>query len=135
MVFYTKGVLKTFSKFIGKQLCWSLKLQTWDLQFYLKKKIRLWCFSVNFAKFLRSVFYGISTLAAFETFYLHLVIFLSENKIKETPKNNQIYSFFEMNSCWTFQIANASIYEFSNHDWYNAQHFLLFFHLLRKSVF
>ena len=49
-------------------------------------------------------------MAGFEAFCLHvlimklkysLVFFLSENKIKETPNNNQIYSFFETLSCWT----------------------------------
>ena len=45
--------------------------------------------------------------------------FLSENKIEETSNNNQIYSFlknvFLLNvDIWLFQIANASIYDFSN---------------------
>ena len=62
-------------------------------------------------------------MAAFEAFYLHVLImkhkFLSENKIEETSNNNQIYSFlknvFLLNvDIWLFQIANASIYDFSN---------------------
>ena len=32
---------------------------------------------------------------------LIMKFFLSENKIKETSNNNQIYSFFETCSCWT----------------------------------
>ena len=64
-------------------------------------------------------------MAAFEAFCLHVLImkhkFLSENKIKETSNNNQIYSFlknvFLLNvDIWLFQIANTSIYDFSNRD-------------------
>ena len=64
-------------------------------------------------------------MATFEAFCLHVLImkhkFLSENKIKETSNNNQIYSFlknvFLLNvDIWLFQIANTSIYDFSNRD-------------------
>ena len=42
-----KGVLKTFVKFIGKNLCQSL---------FFNKKTWYRCFPVNFAKFLRTPF-------------------------------------------------------------------------------
>ena len=55
-----KGVLKNFSKFTGKHLCQSLFLnKVAGLRAATLLKKRLWhrCFSVNFAKFLRTPFY------------------------------------------------------------------------------
>ena len=49
-------VIKSFTKFTGKHLCWSLllnKVQAEDLQIYLKRRLQHRCFLVNFAKFLR----------------------------------------------------------------------------------
>ena len=47
------GVLKNFRKFTEKYLCQSLFFKS---QLYLKKRLRHRCFSVNFAKFLRTSF-------------------------------------------------------------------------------
>ena len=44
-----KGVLKKFAYFTGKHLCWSLFLIK-----FIKKRLQHWCFSVKFAKFLRT---------------------------------------------------------------------------------
>ena len=52
-IFYKIGVLKSFTNFAGKHLCWSLsliKLQTWGL------RLQRMCFPVNFAKFLTTTF-------------------------------------------------------------------------------
>ena len=51
-----KGIIKSFAKFTGKHLCWSLllnKVQAEDLQIYLKRRLQHKCFLVNFGKFLR----------------------------------------------------------------------------------
>ena len=62
-VFYKKDVLQNFAKFTAKHLSQSLpliKLQTWACNFqgcnFIKKRFRNRCFSVNFAKFLRTAF-------------------------------------------------------------------------------
>ena len=54
-----KGVLRNFAKFTGKHLCQSLFFnKVADLRPATLLKKRLWhrCFSVNFAKFLRTHF-------------------------------------------------------------------------------
>ena len=43
------GVLKNFEMFTGKHMCWSLKACN-----FIKKKLQHTCFSVKFAKFLRT---------------------------------------------------------------------------------
>ena len=78
-------------------------------------------FFCKYGEFLRLIFYRTPLVAAFEIFYLHVLIFLSENKIKETSNNNQIYSFFWnvflLNvDIWLYNITNASIYDISNRD-------------------
>ena len=59
-VSYKKGVHRKFAKFTGKHLCQSLffllKLQGFRLAALLKKRPWHRCFSVNFAKFLRTPF-------------------------------------------------------------------------------
>ena len=54
-VFCKKGVLRNFAKFSGKHLC-LITLQALGLRPAASLKRRLWhsCFSVNFAKFLRT---------------------------------------------------------------------------------
>ena len=49
-VFSEKGVLENFAKFTEKHLCQSLL-------FFLKKRLWHGCFSVNFAKFLKTHFF------------------------------------------------------------------------------
>ena len=51
-VFCKKGVVRNFTKFIGKHLCQSLTPAT-----LLKKRLWHRCFPVNFAKFLRTPFF------------------------------------------------------------------------------
>ena len=51
-----KGVLKNFAKFTGKPLCQSLffdKIAGLRPATLLKKRLRHWCFPVNFVKNLR----------------------------------------------------------------------------------
>ena len=58
-VFYKKGVPRNFAKFIGKQLCQSLffnKVAGLRPATLLKKRLWRRCFSVNFAKFIRTPF-------------------------------------------------------------------------------
>ena len=58
-VFYEKGALKNFAKFTGKFLCQSLVFnKVAGLRPVTLLKKRLWhrCFSVNFSKFLRTLF-------------------------------------------------------------------------------
>ena len=58
-LFIKIGVLKSFSNFTGKHLCWSLflkSLQAEGLQIYLKS-LQHMCFPVKFVKFLRTHFF------------------------------------------------------------------------------
>ena len=56
-MFYKKAVLKNFSIFTGKHLCWSLfsiKLQACNfIYIFIKKRLRYRCFPVNITNFLR----------------------------------------------------------------------------------
>ena len=59
-VFCKTGVLRNFAKFTIKHLPQSLfsnKVAGWDCNF-IKKKLRHRCFPVNFAKFLRKLFFS-----------------------------------------------------------------------------
>ena len=115
VVLYTKGVSEIYSKLTGKQLCWSLKLQAWDLQLYYKRDCDSRWFSLNFAKFLRSLFHG---TPAFENILFtclycvakitsEVLAFLSENKIKESSNDNQIQTFF-----WNVFLLNVDIWHY-----------------------
>ena len=53
-VFAEKGVLKNFTIFTRKHLCWSLFLITLQACNLLKKRLQHRCFLVNIAKFLRT---------------------------------------------------------------------------------
>ena len=53
-VFCRKGVLRNIAKFAGKHPCRSLFFN--KAAGLLKKRLRHWCFLVNFAKFLRTPF-------------------------------------------------------------------------------
>ena len=58
-VFYKKGVLRNFAKFIGKHLCQSLffnKVAGLKPATLLKKRLWYMCFPVRFTKFLRTPF-------------------------------------------------------------------------------
>ena len=58
-VFYKKGVLRNFAKFVGKHLCQSLffnKVAGLRPATLLKKKLWHRCLPVNFEKFLRTPF-------------------------------------------------------------------------------
>ena len=58
-MFFKKDVLKNFSIFTGKHLCWSLLLNKWQVfrsAALLKKRLQHSCFPVNIAKFLRTAF-------------------------------------------------------------------------------
>ena len=51
------GVLKNFTIFTGKQLCWSLFLIKLKASFFIKKRLQHRCLPVNIAKFLRTFFF------------------------------------------------------------------------------
>ena len=57
-MFSKKNVPKNFSKFTGKHMLWSLFLNKfaglWPTTLLLKKRLKHRCFSVNFAKSLRT---------------------------------------------------------------------------------
>ena len=58
-VFCKKGVIRNFAKFTGKHLCQSLFLNKYSglrPENFLKKRLWYRCFSVNFAKFLKTLF-------------------------------------------------------------------------------
>ena len=72
-VLYNK-VFLTFSQNSLENNCFgalSCRPETFS---FIKKRLRLRCFSINFAKFLRSLFYRTPPVAAFETFYLRVLI-------------------------------------------------------------
>ena len=57
-VFYKKAVFRNFAIFTGKHLCWSLffkKLAFCQACNFTKKRLQYRCFSVNIAKFLRTL--------------------------------------------------------------------------------
>ena len=59
-VFYKKGVLRNFTKFIGKHPCQGLffkKVASLRPATLLKKRLCRRCFPVNFVKFLRTPFF------------------------------------------------------------------------------
>ena len=59
-MFCKKGVLKNFTKFIGKHLCWSLffnKVAGLSPETLLKKRLQHRCFFVNFVKFFKNTFF------------------------------------------------------------------------------
>ena len=98
-VFCKKGILRNFTKFIGKNLCLNLffnKVASLRPVTLLKRRLRHCCFPVNFAKFLRTPFIIIhqSQSLFFNNFFL---------KKKEIP--TQVFSseFCEisMNICFT----------------------------------
>ena len=65
------------------------------------KKTPTQMFFCKFCEIFKITFYRIPPMAAFETFYLHVLILkLKLKKIKETSNYNQIYFFFETYSCW-----------------------------------
>ena len=88
-VFCEKGALRNFPKFTGKQLCQSLFLIELQAPLATLLKKRLWhrCFPVNFAKFLKTPFYGAPLVVAsdcprFFFVKMHQVHFtLMKNKI------------------------------------------------------
>ena len=60
-LFCKKGVLRNFTKFTGKHLCYSLffnKVEGLKPATLLKKRPWHRCFPVNFAKFLRTPFFN-----------------------------------------------------------------------------
>ena len=68
-VFREKGILKNFTKFTGKHLCWSLFFNIvagLRPTILLKKRLQHRCFPVNFVKFSRTpFFYRTPPVAAF----------------------------------------------------------------------
>ena len=52
-----KGILKNFTKFTGKHLCWSLFLIKFHPWKFIKKRLQHRCFPVKFAKILSAIFF------------------------------------------------------------------------------
>ena len=72
-MFCKKGILRNFSKFTGKQLCWSvflIKLQTWGI---IKKRFHQRCFSMKSARF-------------FRTAVLYMIIYVMQYRQKQPPR-------------------------------------------------
>ena len=54
--FFKKGILKTFARLTGKQLCRSLFLISLQLTVFFKRRLRHSCFLVKFTNFLKTLF-------------------------------------------------------------------------------
>ena len=86
-VFYKKGVLRNFVNFTGKHLCQSLFFnKVAGLRPATLLKNRLWhrCFPVNFAKFLRTLFFTeyLQWLLLFlDFFFISLCVLLCNSKL------------------------------------------------------
>ena len=75
-VFCKKGDLKNFAKFTGKHLCQSLffnKVASLKPASLLKKRLWHRCFPVNFAKFLRTLFFKEHLCWPLLYFYFHFL--------------------------------------------------------------
>ena len=76
-----KSVLRNSAKFTGKHVCWSLffnKVAGLRLASLLKKRFWHWFFPVNFAEFLRALFF----IEHFWWLLLDLLTFITAQKIK-----------------------------------------------------
>ena len=95
-VFYKKTVLKNFSIFTGKRLCWSLffnKIAGYQSCNYIKKRLQHKCFSVNIANFLRTSFLTNiceRMLERFPTWTYFWRRYFNKYKTKENHSKNQL---------------------------------------------
>ena len=97
-VFCKKGVLRNFAKFIGKHLCQSLFFnQVAGLRPATLLKKRLWCrcFSVNFAKFLRTPFL---------TEHIRWLLLEVSEKLQVCSLLNSWCKYIALQFIWTFDI-------------------------------
>ena len=91
-VFCKKGVLRNFAKFKGKHLCQSL--------FFNKVADLHRCFTVNFAKFLRTSFYKEHLWwLLLDNFRLFLIYVLQVNKTLHRLHENPIELFEPLWAC------------------------------------
>ena len=105
--FIKEGVLKNFTQFTGKYLCWSLfSNDVADMRFATLFKKRLQHFPVNFVKFLRNRFYKTPpgdcfqtlpwTEAAVEKCSVKMVFL----KISQNSQENTVAEVSISKSCW-----------------------------------
>ena len=82
-MFFRIGVFKNLTNFTGKYMCWSLFNKLADLKAYnfTKKRLQHTCFSVKFAKFLRTPSVAASEFS--ETKFKLSYSTSGENKISE----------------------------------------------------
>ena len=80
-MFYTKGVLKIFSKFTGKQLSWSLNLQVCN---FIKKEIPIQVFTSKFCEIFKIPFVKNTSGDCFWN-----ILFIGPNY----EAQNKVYSF------------------------------------------
>ena len=77
-MFFKTGVLKNFTIFTGKHLCWSLfsiKSQDWRLPSSLKKTLQHRCFPMNITRFIKTaLLWNTCSLYFSEIWYLVLGI-------------------------------------------------------------
>ena len=76
-VFYEKGVLRSFTKFMGKHACQSLFFNKVAGLTLLKKRLWHRCFPANFVKFLRTVFFTEHLWTADRFFSIGVIVLLT----------------------------------------------------------
>ena len=97
-VFYQKGVLKNFTKFTGKHLCWSLffnKVAGLGCEALLKKRLQHRCFPENFVKFLRTLSLKNTSGGWFYTKYSFMSIFCKEKSFETNNFSTFWFSQFK----------------------------------------
>ena len=101
-VFFKIGVLKSFTNFTGKHLCWILllkKLAGWRPATLFKKILQHRYFPVKFEKFLRSPFFTehlrwlLLHLRYFATFIWRTIFLFSTHRLMYKKSNLFLYKF------------------------------------------
>ena len=123
-----------FAKFTRKHLCWSLiliKLQVSILQFHWKKGLQHRCFLVNFATYLRHLFYR---TPPGDYFYFTEKIFYQQNSKEPSEKRDKNRNKLEekqphrqnknlitiyIKSSYPFTIQKCLYFSFLCFLWYN----------------
>ena len=111
--------IKDFTKFTGKQLCWSLffsKVSGLTPATLLKRRLQQKCFPTNFVKFLEHLFYKtlhddffilqfISQFHFAKKFY----IFIQTKSVRKIDKNSQFCHLFILQIRFILSIVNDFI--------------------------
>ena len=96
-----KGVLRNFTKFIGKHLCQSLLFNKLQVSTLLIKKIWQRCFPVNFVKFLRTLFLTehlwwllmLMNLWTIFNYLPHNIVTANVNRLRPLLLGSKIYNY------------------------------------------